>query len=104
MKICLPCERMPLEAFHATPGSASDASESCPWKPFTRRPMAEDRSARWKKVEGAICSDVNDVPAGDLPVAQFAAPFWLLGYRSTTQVSNNPDFHDRFYRDSCRKG
>jgi hypothetical protein len=86
MKICLRCERiLPLEAFHA--------------KADGRGPICQV-----EEVEGAIRSDVNDCPAGDLPVDHFAAPFWLLGCRSTTQVSNNPDIHDRFFRDSCRKG
>jgi hypothetical protein len=48
-----------------------------------RRPMAEGRGpiCQVEEVEGAIRSDVNDCPAGDLPVDQFAAPFWLLGCR-----------------------
>jgi hypothetical protein len=45
--------------------------------------MAEGRGpiCQVEEVEGAIRSDVNDCPAGDLPVDQFAAPFWLLGCR-----------------------
>jgi hypothetical protein len=53
-----------------------------------------------EEVEGAI----RDCPEEIFRWIGSPRPSGCLAAGSTTQVSNNPDFHDRFFRDSCRKG